>query len=564
MPGLTLQQLQAQGAKPVAQPLTLAQVLQQQKMGTTTTTPVIPPTPIKPTQDNGIIGSEKNFGNSIADAIAGGKSADIVSKNVQQHSQDLQKLTELSKQLKTAGKDTSHVDILIKKLNTEDPTSYGANLADIIPSVNKSTKQIVGETAGVGTDLLVASGALKPVVAGAAFGLTHALQQDKGVGGVLVDTALTALGGKIGEVGFKAVAPYISKVVSAYGTPILEKLSQYIPTDALPALQKLAEKATLGTGNGGSDLLDNTVNKIDGGINSANAALKTSLANKASVKADQTALEALNPDLTGKKLITAYKQTVIGGRDITPASVFNEQGLSPDKQTINLTKRLTQEIPLTDGTVTSKVQITKDPVKNLNALGSSLTDTENKITTLLQGDPTLQYNADKPGLFDKLNSVQEKMPQEFSAIKDSKNIFNKAVTFAKQVITDTPDTPMGLRDARTAFDSQAKKEFPSAFKEGSIDTKTPAGSAIKAIRDTINEHLYTTAPEGSDVQKLIGREADIFRAADTVAAKAAKTNGQNAVTKLIEAHPTLAKYAKNGLLLLGADKAIKGVTGFGI
>lgn len=67
-----------------------------------------------------------------------------------------------------------------------------------------------------------------------------------------------------------------------------------------------------------------------------------------------------------------------------------------------------------------------------------------------------------------------------------------------------------------------------------IDVKTPAGRAIKFVRDSMNEHLYNVAPNGSDIQKLIGREADIFRATDAVAPKAAATHGMSGIEKAVE------------------------------
>ncbi len=43
--------------------------------------------------------------------------------------------------------------------------------------------------------------------------------------------------------------------------------------------------------------------------------------------ATQANIDAVNPDLSGKKLVSAYKQVVTGGRTATPASMFNEAGL---------------------------------------------------------------------------------------------------------------------------------------------------------------------------------------------------------------------------------------------
>ena len=140
------------------------------------------------------------------------------------------------------------------------------------------------------------------------------------------------------------------------------------------------------------------------------------------------------------------------------------------------------------------------------------------------------------------------MPREFSAIKDSKSVFNNVVDFAKDITNKAEDSISGIRDARTKFDAQAQREYPSAYKEGRIDTSTPAGRAIKTVRDAMNEHLYNTAPNGSEIQQLIGREADIFRAVDNIAPKAAKGQGKNVIAQFIKDHPTAAKIAGYGVV----------------
>ncbi len=265
----------------------------------------------------------------------------------------------------------------------------------------------------------------------------------------------------------------------------------------------------------------------------------------------QSSIDAVNPNLSGKKLTGAYKQTVSGGRDVTPASIFKEQGLTPDQQAINLGTRL------------QDLKLGRDPIKNIDKLGAALEEAESKLTTALKGDPEINYHANKPDLISSLDKAKGTIPREFSTIKDSKATFNNVMDFAKQTVAKADDSISGLRDARTAFDTQAHLEYPNAFKEGGIDVKTPAGRAIKQARDLINEHLYNTAPNGSEIQGLIGREADIFRATDTIAPKAALGHGKNSFQLMIEKHPTLSRYIKYAVGGYITDKALKATTGVG-
>lgn len=256
-----------------------------------------------------------------------------------------------------------------------------------------------------------------------------------------------------------------------------------------------------------------------------------------------TAIDAVNPDLGGKKLTQAYKGVATGQREAIKGGVLNRQELTAPKDIQELGTRL------------SSVIKTKNPLKNLDALGKDLNITEERLTTALnQNGSELTYLADKPGLMEKIESSKTNIPREFAAIRESKSIFDDVTDFAKKMIHESDDSIAGIREARTAFDNQAKTEYPNAFKEGGfIDVKTPAGRAIKQIRDLMNEHLYDTAPNGSELRELIRREADIFKAMDFIAPKAAETHGLTTVEKILRAytkHPIVASLA--GLAAIGA------------
>lgn len=268
------------------------------------------------------------------------------------------------------------------------------------------------------------------------------------------------------------------------------------------------------------------------------------LADRADKKALQSTLDAVYSSPTGKKFTQSASQIISGQREITPSSIFKEQGITPDQQTINLANRL------------KDVGLGKDPVKNTQILANEMTNTESKLQTALKGDPNVQYSADKPKLFQALDAVKTNAPEEFR-IKDSQTMVNKVVDFANKLAKSAQDTIGGLRDGRIAFDTQAKREFPSAFKpDGTIDTKTPAGYAIKTVRDSWNEHLYNTAPNGSDIQSLIGHEADLYLANQTAVEKAAAGQGKKSLQQWAEANPKKATTAI-GLLGIGGYNEAK-------
>lgn len=243
----------------------------------------------------------------------------------------------------------------------------------------------------------------------------------------------------------------------------------------------------------------------------------------------KAALEAVNPELRGKKLSEAYKDVVTGKRTASPATLTKSQEISESEQAAELANRLKDTL------------VHKDPLKNLNALGKELTTTEERLNQALTGHPDLQYLGNKPELNQKLFDVKNRIPREFKAIKESQNAYDNVVDFADELLQEADDSILGLRDARIKFDMQAKKEFPSVFKDGFIDTKTPAGRAIKEVRDTINDHLYETAPNGSEIKDLVQKEADIFRARDIIAQDAAKMHGLSKLKRFMQKNPYASK-----------------------
>ena len=262
---------------------------------------------------------------------------------------------------------------------------------------------------------------------------------------------------------------------------------------------------------------------------------------RAEKKALESTIDAVYSSPTGAKFKKTSSQILTGQREITPASIFREQGITPEQQTVNLATRL------------KDLGLGKDPVKNTQVLADDFAETEEMIQKALVGDPEVKYLADKPTLIGKLTEVKTGAPEEFR-IKDSQMMVNRVVDFANRIVEKAEDSIGGVREARKSFDAQAKREFPNAFKpDGSVDTKTPAGYAIKKTRDDINEHLYNTAPNGSEIQTLIGREADLYRAAQVAVEKAAKGEGKNALGQWIKANPQKARVLEAaGILTLGA------------
>lgn len=304
-----------------------------------------------------------------------------------------------------------------------------------------------------------------------------------------------------------------------------------------------ADKSALGVagsaveGGVGGAAVGGVIGGITGGISGVQKARALAQANPQNDA--QTAIDAVNPKLTGKRLSSAYAKNF--GENANPASIFKGQSSGVDAETQRL------------GTSLQDVLTSKDPLTNLKSLGEAMNSTGENLDALLEVDKTPVDTGEVSQRLDDLNSSA---PIEFQTIKDSKKAFSSVINFAKDQVDASDGTISGLREARVAFDQQASKEFPTAYKSGFIDTKTPAGVAIKAVRDSLNEALYSSAEDGSVLQDLIKREADIFKARDIIAQKAAQLHGLTQVGRLLSKYPLLRTAVK-----LAIPSAIVGAVG---
>lgn len=272
----------------------------------------------------------------------------------------------------------------------------------------------------------------------------------------------------------------------------------------IPAIKEVA-KATGGAikgaaetvGNIGKDIGENISSKIKGGT------------------PEEVAVNAVNPKLTNKAAALEYIKNPEGATE----AGFIKGGKAPIPAE---SQRLARAIP--------DLLTSKDDLTNLKNLSGGMKDAEANIQKL---DTT---PLDKITVKNSLSEVQKNIPQDFRTIKGETKAFNNVFKFGDSLIENAPESETAT-DLRRSFDAQAKKEYPRAYKNGKIDTSTPQGNAIKLWRDTVNAHAYDAAGEGSDLQKLINRQADIYRAMKIVGTK---TVGSNATSMIEDIENTLS------------------------
>lgn len=433
----------------------------------------------------------------------------------------------------------------IQGSKTQQPATLGQGGAGELGSGFIGSFAKMGADIEGGLDQTV--GRVANAVRGNGFTPTHTADAPNATADKLInESGFSQVGNAIGT-----IAPYFmgggeaegAETVATKAPGFLAKTGGYL-AKAAPTIARDTAIGTAQTGNVGQGL---EIGATTGVLRGVGDLAKAKLVVPSDI---QKATDALNPDLSGKAKINAYKQ-VANGRGAQSSTILHDQGLSPSDRTVAVATRLANGTKLSDGTTLSGVKFGKDPVANLKTVGKSLNETENT----LQAHPDMQAPLQKQTLVDKLGALKDEKPQDF--IGDNGKIYDNVVSYAQKLINDTGDTIRDGRTARTTFDQEAQRKFPTAFKGDVIDTSTPAGNAIKTVRDAMNQHLYSTAPKGSDLKSLIGREADLLNARDISAAKAAKLNGVNWFAKFKQERPILSKALGYGAVAVGGGEVAK-------
>lgn len=155
-------------------------------------------------------------------------------------------------------------DALNRSLN--EKTTVPILGTDIKPVDDITVKNTLGNAVST-----VALGVNSPVIAGGMMMGGAAAAEDKSAGSIALNTLGGMLGAKVLEYGFKAASPFIEKAVMKYGTPIIERLSQYVPESGKAFMKNLESKIPAMSTEGKilPEGVSNTINKTNEAVSSA-------------------------------------------------------------------------------------------------------------------------------------------------------------------------------------------------------------------------------------------------------------------------------------------------------
>lgn len=525
-------------------------------------------------------------GNNIATAIDGGAAADrITAANQKSSDADLHYIQTLFKGRKDAlakGTDTSHYDTQIKNFEV----SKGTKLSDLYPNLvknvgvidkltpegdlssalqraeNTSTKvPVFGTKTQNAKDITlentvgdalqtVALGAGSPAAAGAAIAAGSALSQDKGAADVALNAVVGALGGKILEYGFNAVAPYIEKAAVKYGTPIIEKLSGLVPDSAKGFMETLsskipniAEKKVLPTGV--SDVINKTnqaVSKVvDAPFNAVeNSASKVANSvRNASSKTVSNIKEGFSPTPTPKEatgqIIQGTTEDVAGGQ--RTLSSIDTSGV---KTYSDLQAKIKSEIP------TLAKQVDAEFAKDTSG-GHSIKSFER---TVGEGKSAVKVNYVQQGI-DDLNAIYQKTG-DAQGLSNMKALENKA-KINGLTYKDINDLARLHGQEINAFN--ANGEAASGL------TKQAAENTRKGLKLTARQGLGGTEAKALDAKlsDLYDTQRLIDKQVEKVNAEAQKTSKQGIIPKVVrKAVKVIDTVTGNPLKAIGKEIGFKG------
>lgn len=455
-----------------------------------------------------------------------------------------------------------------KKAQTEAGLQRALSQDVVTPTgtkVQAANKETVESTLGdaVGT---VSAGLPSAAAVFAGQSASEAMQKNEGAGEVALHTVGGALKGKILELGFNAVSPYVAKAVEKYGKPLYEAIESHIPETAKAGLKKIADSIkSAPTAEAAPSLVERTANKV---ASAAEAPFKKAgeLTDKALGKGSEegydTAIKEaqrkLNP--TGKYTPTE-KSEMLGSQTTTKGK--------------GMFKRDVPNIPVTGETEAlaelhqqGELPKSNTPGQDVQTLGEHAKRHDQNIDEFLsqpENKGAIYNGNDVKKIFDGVLKTAEK-DRVFLSGTSEERAYKDVMSVAKEEMNKNPKTMYGLRQAVKSFNQRMEDILgKDIYSEGGTPTTVGKArlQAAKDVRSAMNNHvqdtLNTTQAEGmnstrGDVFKAsLKKEAQLLSARDEIKYRAGDTLGESKAVRALS--------GKNGLALRKAARLILGTVG---
>ncbi len=149
------------------------------------------------------------------------------------------------------------------------------------------------------------------------------------------------------------------------------------------------------------------------------------------------------------------------------------------------------------------------------------------------------------GLTSRINAAEEPISLKGTPFdKQIKPIKAAAIRIAQK----NGDTISSLFDSRKEFDQLVQKTYPHLYDR----ENAPMRSAIKTIRDAMNEHIEMNLPKGTNFRSRLLEQSKLFNAIDNMAPKAVDELGTTRLQRFAGRHPVSSGLIKKGGAVVGS------------
>lgn len=260
--------------------------------------------------------------------------------------------------------------------------------------------------------------------------------------------------------------------------------------------------------------------------------------------AGKTALDGVIDDVTPNLSAGAAAKRA-AKQGLTKSTLTGKIGVSAGKDVKDIAQVVADNIPNYDklSTFTDKLNATRDAVYNL---------AENLKKQVAESGQDRVYPFKE--LAAKMNAVEEPISLRGTPFEKQIGLVKKA---ALDIAKKKGGTISSLFDARKEFDQLVERTYPNLYDK----ENAPMRSAIRGVRDTMNQFIEDKLPAGSDFRNQLLTQSKLFTAIDSLAPKATKEIGSTSLSRFAGRHPLISnmfKTAGKGVVEgTGAGAALK-------
>lgn len=150
----------------------------------------------------------------------------------------------------------------------------------------------------------------------------------------------------------------------------------------------------------------------------------------------------------------------------------------------------------------------------------------------------IDTGSDRAYTYKELGSNLRNIERPLLVASDSalNNAYDRVIAKAMDIAKQSGGKVSDLFEARKTFDQFISEQFPNLY---SSETLTPMRSAVKNIRNGINQFIEDRLPEGSGFRDELLKQSKLFDAAENIAPKAVKEIGTTRLGRFAGRHPLI-------------------------